>query len=443
MVLFKAPLPRGEPVRLVFGYESEAINYLPGDSWYPTGTDGFLDKHTANFKITARKKDDVRAMGELIEEREEGDVKIWTYAVREPARMVTFSFAERFHEETLEIDGVPKIIAFASSSGSSIKNKTYNVAADVANSINFFQQIFQSPLAVERLYATSIYAGHGQSFDGFLHLAEADFENQQRLMISSNEAVFVDTFRAHEAAHQWWGHKVAWKSYRDQWLSEGFAEYSALMFVQATAADGAEQYGQWIEGMSEALARAENESRARFGPISLGYRAATSTDQGGYYMQSYIKGALVLHMLRGVLRSVTKSDEAFFTILRDFLAVHDGGAASTDDFVAMVEKHAPGDWDWFFDQWVHGTEIPTYRWAWSTAEKDGQTLLVLDVEQRGVPRGFKMPVPVEIVFDKKRRGQIVVPIDEPHEKITIPIPQKPKDVVFNAGYGVLAKTEKM
>src|SRR5438094_8236888 len=36
----------------------------------------------------------------------------------------------------------------------------------------------------------------------------------------------------HEVAHQWWGHTVGWTSYRDQWMSEGFAEFSASLFVQ-------------------------------------------------------------------------------------------------------------------------------------------------------------------------------------------------------------------
>lgn len=33
----------------------------------------------------------------------------------------------------------------------------------------------------------------------------------------------------HETAHQWWGDLVSWRSYRDQWLSEGFAEYSQAL----------------------------------------------------------------------------------------------------------------------------------------------------------------------------------------------------------------------
>ena len=38
-------------------------------------------------------------------------------------------------------------------------------------------------------------------------------------------------FIAHETAHQWWGNIVAWRSYRDQWLSEGFAEYSGILYT--------------------------------------------------------------------------------------------------------------------------------------------------------------------------------------------------------------------
>ena len=36
----------------------------------------------------------------------------------------------------------------------------------------------------------------------------------------------------HEVAHQWWGHTVGFNSYRDQWMSEGFAELSASLYLQ-------------------------------------------------------------------------------------------------------------------------------------------------------------------------------------------------------------------
>ena len=49
---------------------------------------------------------------------------------------------------------------------------------------------------------------------------------------SARKGTFV--FLAHETAHQWWGNIVAWRSYRDQWLSEGFAEYSGLLYIDTT-----------------------------------------------------------------------------------------------------------------------------------------------------------------------------------------------------------------
>jgi aminopeptidase N len=35
----------------------------------------------------------------------------------------------------------------------------------------------------------------------------------------------------HEVAHQWWGHTVGFAYGRDQWMSEGFADMSASLFI--------------------------------------------------------------------------------------------------------------------------------------------------------------------------------------------------------------------
>lgn len=69
-----------------------------------------------------------------------------------------------------------------------------------------------------------------------------------------------------------------------------------------------------------------------------------------YLSMAYREGALVLHLLRGVLRALTKSDDTFLALLRDFVHTYRDDAPSTADFQAMVTKHAPADWSWFFDQ---------------------------------------------------------------------------------------------
>jgi aminopeptidase N len=45
----------------------------------------------------------------------------------------------------------------------------------------------------------------------------------------SQEVFFQDVLQAHETAHQWWGNRVTAASYRDYWLMEALANYSALL----------------------------------------------------------------------------------------------------------------------------------------------------------------------------------------------------------------------
>ena len=66
----------------------------------------------------------------------------------------------------------------------------------------------------------------------------AFFDSTQRWMLMGSQAFryadFIQEVTPHEVSHQWWGHMVGWASYHDQWLSEGFAEFSAGAFVEAT-----------------------------------------------------------------------------------------------------------------------------------------------------------------------------------------------------------------
>ena len=44
---------------------------------------------------------------------------------------------------------------------------------------------------------------------------------------------YWDVVTPHEVSHQWWGQLVGFGSYRDQWMSEGFADFSASLFLQS------------------------------------------------------------------------------------------------------------------------------------------------------------------------------------------------------------------
>ena len=456
VVLLREPVAAGSPLSIRVDYELRLAKYAPGRSWYPGHRDsgGLHDRHTARFEMTTDDRHELQAMGELIERRETKKTRTTVWRLEQPAKMVTFAMQKGQYLKETSQDGVPTVTTVGNLgdrlSGLN-EERIDRVAADTVNAIDYLQQVLDAPLPDEHLYAALIPSNHGQAFPGFLHLGE--------FTAVLDTAAAVERFRAHEAGHQWWGHLVGWNSYRDQWLSEGFAEYMALMYLHDAVENGPKIFDEAISAYTSEVTGSLETAFSRFarpgnalltsrgaeriGPIGPGWRAATGDTPTAYQTQAYTKGALVLHMLRRMTQRMTGSDDAFIAILRDFVDANTGRYASTRDFREAVERQLPADWRWFFDQWVHSAEIPTYLWDYEIGPgADGGATLRLTVEQRDVSPGFRMLVPVDVEFGKKTVGKLAVFVDQPLETFELALPEKPRKVRFNPGHAVLAKVKK-
>jgi aminopeptidase N len=181
------------------------------------------------------------------------------------------------------------------------------------------------------------------------------------------------------------------------------------------------------------------------GPIWLGPRTNSSATPDDYSLIIYEKGAWVLHMLRNYLLDDASGDEHRFRgLLRDFYQRWAGRKAFTEDFRAAAEKAAGEDLGWFFEQWVYGTDVPTYKvhWAWTPAD-GGQWRIHGRIEQAQVPASFRMPVFVRVDFaDGSYSGQRVW-VRGPVTELDLPLaPKKPAGVVFNDLQSVLCEVER-
>jgi hypothetical protein len=98
---------------------------------------------------------------------------------------------------------------------------------------------------------------------------------------------------------------------------------------------------------------------------------------------------------------------------------------------------------WFFDQYVYGAEIPTYRVAHRTEKTaDGQWKVKLRVRQEHVPEGFRMYVPVRLDLGKKQAARFRVKVQGPVTELELPpVKAQPKKVTFNDLEGVLAEVK--
>ncbi|HEV7765314.1 MAG TPA: M1 family aminopeptidase [Thermoanaerobaculia bacterium] len=451
VVLLDTPLKQGEKRQIRFEYKYETANYAPGGMWYPTIAEGHEQKHTARLELTVNKKNELRSMGRMDSRTEADKTETSVWIVDRPSKMITFSTATRFQEQKIDVEGVPSVVAFGPQFyGGGNATKVRNVGADVSNSLQFFQNLLGDKLPGETFYVTNIAGGHGQAFDGFLHMSEYTF--------TAEHPGASELFRAHEVAHEWFGHKVGWQSYRDQWLSEALAEYAAMMFVQSTVKGGKGFFeeilrsydgivkGNLSGGFSKfnrpGLIEFSAAERNRVGPIGHGWRASTTEIPTGYVIQTYYRAPLVLHMLRALLLYRTQSDDMFIKIMRDWVRDYGGKAASTADFQRVLQQNVGGDWSWFFDSWIYSSDIPTIRWRHEVQEADGVYNVTVHVERTGVADDFRAIIPIRVDFDGGTAAYFYMSNKQPKQSVTQKVAKRPKGVVLAPDYSLLANIRR-
>jgi hypothetical protein len=299
------------------------------------------------------------------------------------------------------------------------------VAEDAAAAVQYYESIF-GPFPYPRLAISQIPGYYGQGWPGLVYLPTLSFlpesERARMGMDGKAQGYANELAMAHEVAHQWWGNNVGWQTYRDQWLSEGFATYAAALLL-AREKDGDRKFRMLMQGYKDALLskNEKGETIESGGPMLLGQRLSNSLNPQGYDNIVYKKACWVIHMLRGLMTDpATGSDERFFRMLREFLNAYRGQYPSTQDFIRHAEKYMTRELDleknhrldWFFAEWVSGTGIPTYRLNANTRSLAPRKFVVEGtIEQSGVPPDFEMLVPVTATYAKDRKvplGRVVV-----------------------------------
>jgi aminopeptidase N len=211
----------------------------------------------------------------------------------------------------------------------------------------------------------------------------------------------------HEVAHQWWGHTVGFNSYRDNWMSEGFSDMSAALYLSFIEKNPQKFISFWNDERDLLLLRDKYGFRAiDRGPVTMGFRVDNS--RSGFSISRrliYPKGAYILYMIRMMMHDSQTGDQHFKETMRDFVNTYRGKAATTEDFKAMIEKHMTpemnlqgnGKMDWYFDDYVYGTQVPSYR-SDSTFDigSDGDVVLNLKVTQSNVDDRFRMLIPLYV-----------------------------------------------
>jgi len=134
------------------------------------------------------------------------------------------------------------LVSITPSAPSPARNATA-VAETTARAIRFYAERF-GPFPYSQLALTQLPGRESQGWPGLVFLSSYAFLTQQEradLHMDSVHGLLGQLVPAHEAAHQWWGDLVTWSTYRDQWFSEGLANYCSLMLLQESNPAGFRQ----------------------------------------------------------------------------------------------------------------------------------------------------------------------------------------------------------
>ena len=518
-VVLPAALERGHHYSMTFHYAGSVIAdaghgvlYVGARGiWYPQR--GY---RIANYDLTFRipRKLSLAATGERVSESEEGEWRISHWKSKIPIRVAGFNIGVYSESSAKSASGItltvyanhglePALDTSRASTPAEASISTISpirrhdppptspllppspdaaqvasqMARDLAPVVDYFSKTF-GPLPIDTLRVSPIPGRFGQGWPGLIYLSTLSYLLPYDPAAHSSERVdvyFRSLLPVHEIAHQWWGHVVIPATYRDEWISEALASYSALLWLEQKDKSGPPKVREVLDLYRKELLEKHNDETAEAaGPLALGYRLDNSRTPNGTERIYYDKGPWVIHMLRQLMRDPkTGSDAAFFQFLRALKEEFTGKPLTTAAFRQLAEKYVVASMnaeagnqgrtlEWFFEQWIYGSGIPELKVearmetrAAAPAAKPGSAQpgarratvpaaakITGSATLQGVEESWVVPTPIYV---QTAHGEVfagvalaVVPggADDPH--FSLPLPVGAQKVVVDPGHAVLA-----
>jgi aminopeptidase N len=229
----------------------------------------------------------------------------------------------------------------------------------------------------------------------------------------------------HEIAHQWFGNAVTEYDWDDVWLSEGFATYFTLLFIE-------HQYGRdaFMKGLASSKKRVNTfytehpEYRIIHDNLSDMSQVTSS--------QTYQKGSWILHMLRGLM-----GENAFWKGVQAYYKKYQNRNATTADFKREMEEASGRDLKDFFEQWLYKPGALSLNGTWLYDAKKKEVSIQLKQTQTDGSL-FKMPVEVVIEYGKSKKTlSKSILVNEKLNSYSIPVDSEPENILLDPNTWVL------
>lgn len=382
--------------------------------WLPT-MDHPSDKATSEFHVTAPSRYQVVSNGLLQEETDLGDgrrLTHWKQSVPIATWLNALGVAQFASHHAGSVRGIPlETWVFHQDRARAIP-----AHEDVARRVLEFYIEHVGPFPYEKLGGVQA-AGLG----GGMELASAIFYGERNILGRG-----VDSLVAHEVAHQWFGDAVTERDWEDIWLSEGFATYFALLFLEHDR--GRDAFVAGLKRGREIVLATEKRNPK----LAIIHDNLTDTRQILNRLV-YEKGGWFLHMLRGRVGTTT-----FWAGIREYYRRHRDGNVSTDDFRRVMEETSGQDLGPFFHQWLKRPGSPEIDGTWHYRADDHR----VEIELKQIQKldSFRLTIQLAIIAEGSDRPRIeTLDLTERTQRFEFSCEKAPASVVLDPDCWVLMK----
>jgi len=233
----------------------------------------------------------------------------------------------------------------------------------------------------------------------------------------------------HEIAHQWFGNSVTEYDWDDVWLSEGFATYFTLLFIE-------HEYGRdaFLKGLESSKKRVNTfyEKNPDYRIVHDNLKDMKEVTSS----QTYQKGSWILHMLRGVVGT-----DNFWEGIRAYYHKYQNANATTADFRREIEASSGQNLEWFFQQWLYEPGTLKLKGNWQYEKKTKQVRITLNQTQED-GSVYKMPLEIGLYINGQSSPRIeLVHVDNKSNMFTIKVEEEPESIELDPHTWVLMEAD--
>ncbi|ANM31800.1 hypothetical protein ABI59_22910 [Acidobacteria bacterium Mor1] len=319
--------------------------------WYPRT--GRIDRATYDATFRWPKKYELLAGGEYVDGGEVRRQRWERRSLRHPASFYTFEFG-RYVVAERQLEDLKIRFAIAHCKHHPLEAGVPEQSLEtIAQAVELYENLF-GDYPLNELTVATAHRNYSQGSLSFVTLSHFIFVPSQ--FVEDKARLLADrTFTiSHEVAHQWWGGKLGWAGYRDQWLSEGIASYSAELFTYLRLGRNDEFRARSRAEAREAFLRFGKNGRPleSQGPIVLGARLNSSVADA-YQSVVYDKGYLVLATLAQAL-----GEAPLLAALRELIDAHLFEEIGSAQFLDELAQRTGRDLAALKAAFVYGTGVP-------------------------------------------------------------------------------------